>query len=74
MNVGKEREKEVKDGFSIFVLSSWKDGVSLTELRKAKDRAGMEKGERELHIWTCYVEISISHTRGNANRPFNIQV
>lgn len=74
MNVGKEREKEVKDGFSIFVLSSWKDGVSLTELRKAKDRVGMEKGKRELHIWTCYVEISISHPRGNANRPFNIQV
>lgn len=74
MNVGKEKEKEVKDGFSIFVLSSWKDGVSLIEMRKAKDRAGMGKGKGELHIWRCYIEISISHSRGNANRPFNTQV
>ena len=45
-----EGEKEDKDGFSIFVLSSWKDGMSLPEMRKAKDRASMGKGKGELHI------------------------
>ena len=37
-----------------FVLSSWRDGLSYTEMRRLRLEQGWERGRR-MHHWMCYV-------------------
>ena len=37
-----------------FVLSSWRDGLSYTEMRRLRLEQGWERGRR-MHHWMCYI-------------------
>lgn len=51
----RERERSRLISSSVCVLSSWKDGLSLTEMGKTMDRADIGRVWRQFHTWMCYI-------------------
>lgn len=57
-----------------FCISSWKDGLPLTEMGKTKDRVNMGRKEEKFTFGGITFEMCISHLKGNVSRTFNTQV
>ena len=70
----REKNERCQEWLLGFCISNWKDGLSLTEMGKTKDRVDMGRKQEKFTFGGITFKMSISHLRGNASRAFNIQV